>query len=102
MKIKCMGCGCIKDTKKLEVYPYPEDSIVDDAPIDPIFKLDCAPQDDVPENSTYKKVLICHECFHRLHPDMWIGSKCWKAINPIIRFEDLPVCTKEYLNKDKS
>jgi len=38
--VKCFGCGVQKDTDVLEVYPYPEDGVVDD-PIAPLLVLDC-------------------------------------------------------------
>jgi hypothetical protein len=78
-----MACGVEKDTESKEVYPYPEDGLVDD-PICPIFNLDCQ------DGRDWRCVVVCHECFHRLDPDMWISRGCWEALSPITPFEELP------------
>ena len=83
MKNQCLACGVEKDTEAKEAYPYPEDGLIDE-PIDPLFKIDCQGTND------WRKVTVCHECFHRLDADQWINEAGWKALNPITPFERLP------------
>jgi len=96
MKIKCLGCGAEKDWETLEVYPYPEEDRFITEPIQPLFCLDCVARDDVPdEHRKWRRVVVCHECIHKLDPDMWISSRCWKSINAVTTFEDLPLLYDE-------
>ena len=89
--MKCLSCGVEKDAEVNEVYPYEEDGLIHE-PIPPFFEIDCQPLEDVAEvDSRWRKVRVCHECFHRLKPDMWIGSRCWKALDPVTPFADLPL-----------
>jgi hypothetical protein len=90
MKMQCWGCGKEKDTNSLEVYSHPEDNSLTDKPIPPLFVLDCQPQEKEYGDS-FRIVVVCHECFHQLSPDMWIGSNCWKTLNPKVVFEKLPL-----------
>jgi hypothetical protein len=78
----CMGCGTEKNLDKLESYPYHEDGITD-RPIAPLMDLDCVGKTET------KRVRICHECFHKLSPDMWINQNGWEFINPVISFSEL-------------
>jgi hypothetical protein len=95
MKEKCMGCGVEKDWNILERYPYPEQGLVED-PIKPLFALDCEPWEDVPEeHRKWRRAVVCHECFHKLDPDMWISSRCWKRINAVTPFEMLPLLYRQ-------
>ncbi|RBP40565.1 hypothetical protein DES53_108272 [Roseimicrobium gellanilyticum] len=82
MKVKCMACGVEKDPLKKEVHPYPEDGIVDD-PVSPLWMLEC-------QGADWRWVMVCHHCFHKLDPDMWISDRCWRSLNPITPFEKLP------------
>lgn len=84
--VKCHGCGVEKDPAVREVYPYPEDNIVTDRPIQPVFHLDCESDDE-----DWRKVTVCHHCLHRLEPDMWISRRCWESLNPVVPFEELPI-----------
>lgn len=90
MKMRCWGCGTPKDTKVLEVYPYPEEEHLTDKPIAPLLILDCQPSSEE-EGDHFRVVVVCHECFHRLDPDMWIGSNCWKKLDPKVPFHQLPL-----------
>lgn len=82
--MKCYGCGVCKDVQKEEVYPYPDEDGITDSPISPFFVVEC-------ESSIgWKAVVVCHECFHRLQPDLWIGERCWLGINPVVPLEKLP------------
>ena len=36
-------------------------------------------------------VIVCHECFKKLDPDMWISENYWININPSIPFDKLPL-----------
>lgn len=93
MIIQCNGCGVVKNMDVLETYPYQDDDYGFSRPIDPIFTLDCSPhksfQDSSPHENNWKRVYVCHECFHKLEPDMWISQTCWESINPVVKFEDL-------------
>jgi hypothetical protein len=83
MKQKCLACGIEKDTELREVYPYPEDGLID-KPIEPLMTIDCRGSDD------WRVVTVCHACFHKLGVDMWISEAHWRDLNPIIPFEQLP------------
>jgi hypothetical protein len=89
MKQKCQACGVEKDSEIKEIYPYPDDGVIDDQPITPFFDLHCQGP-HVADVSDWRVVTVCHNCFHRLEPDMWISDNCWKALNPVIPFEQLP------------
>lgn len=87
--MKCWGCGTNKDSDVLESYPYPEEDRLTDEPIPPLFVIDVQPQEKE-DGDRYRIVVVCHECFHKLDVDMWIGSNCWRKLNPKIAFEKLP------------
>jgi hypothetical protein len=84
MKQKCLACGVEKDTNVKEIYPYPDEGIIDE-PIEPLMKIDCQ------SDSGWRVVTVCHECFHKLDPDMWISEAGWQALNPKTPFQQLPV-----------
>lgn len=83
MKQKCLACGVEKDTEIKEVYPFPEDGLIDE-PIEPLMRVDCQGTAD------WRVVTVCHTCFHKLEVDMWISESCWRSLNPITPFEHLP------------
>jgi hypothetical protein len=85
MKTKCQACGVEKDTEVLEYFPY-DHGIIKDEPIPPLLTIGCQPND----TSNFRKVTVCHSCFFKLDPDMWIGEECWKKLNPVVPFKDLP------------
>ena len=84
MKQRCLACGVEKDTDVKEMYPFPDDGIVSDKPIQPLMTFDCQGTDD------WRVVTMCHLCFHKLSPDMWISEHCWQSLNPVTPFEELP------------
>ena len=86
MKQKCLACGVEKDPALKEVYPYPQDGLIDE-PIAPLKTIDCQGPND------WRVVTVCHDCFHKLDVDMWIGEQCWRALNPITPFEELTSAT---------
>lgn len=90
--MKCYGCGIDKDLSKDEVYPYPEEDRLTTDPVPPLFVFECQSEAREPEGgSCYRAVVVCHECFHKLDPDMWIGeASCWRPLNPVVPFEKLP------------
>jgi hypothetical protein len=90
MKIKCLGCGTEKDTEVLETYPYPEDERLCDGEIEPLFVLECQAGGPGFNDEPWRVVIVCHECFRKLDPDMWISENCWKSINPVVPFDKLP------------
>ena len=81
----CMGCGVGKDPTAAERYPYPGDGVIDGRPIPPFFDLEVEP-----DAGEWRQARVCHDCFHRLGPDMWITRRGWESIGPTVRFEDLP------------
>ncbi len=85
--MKCLGCGAVKDMLAYEVYPYPEDDRLCTKPIPPLFVLECEPK----LKGSWRIVIVCHECFKKLDPDMWIGERCWEGINPVVPFGQLPL-----------
>jgi len=92
MKMQCLACGAAKDTRVPEFYPYPDDHIVSDKPIEPLFALDCQGPLLEPGDTKcdWRVVIVCHHCLHGLEPDMWISDQCWQSLNPITPFEQLP------------
>ena len=89
MKQKCLACGVEKNPSVNEIYPYPDDGIIDDRPIGPLMTLDCqGPR--VGDATDWRVVTVCHDCFHKLDPDMWISDRCWSALTPITPFDQLP------------
>jgi hypothetical protein len=88
---KCLACGSEKDRSRLEAYPYPEDHIITD-PIDPLMEIDCQgdPLNDGTGFSDFRRVVVCHQCFRKLSPDMWIGKEQWEALKPVTPFLELP------------
>lgn len=88
MKQRCLACGVEKDISIKEIYPYPDDGIIDDVPIEPLMSIDC--QGGPGPVSDWRVVTVCHGCFHKLDVDMWISERCWLSLNPITPFEQLP------------
>ena len=88
MKQKCLGCGTEKNTAVKEIYPYPDDGIVDDRPIEPLMTIDCQGP-IVGEVTDWRIVTVCHCCFHKLDVDMWISDRCWRSLDPVTPFEQL-------------
>lgn len=81
--MKCLACGIEKDVSRLEYYPYKE--LCSEDPISPILiGLECECND-----GRIRLVNVCHECFHKLDPDMWINEEEWKSINPITEINEL-------------
>jgi hypothetical protein len=91
MKQRCQACGVEKDTENEEIYPYPDelDRFEDRKPIAPFLSLDCQGP-SVDGVTDWRVVTVCHDCFHRLDPDMWISDRCWLSLNPVTPFEQLP------------
>ena len=83
--VECQACGTVRDPEALAVYPYPDDGICD-TPIPPLFELDCQPS---VAGDGFRRVHVCHECFHRLDPDMWISQDMWEWLDPVTPFADL-------------
>lgn len=95
-KMRCFGCGVEKDPNILEFYTQ-DDRLVKDEPIDPLFVL-CA-ESRIP-GIGWKHAVVCHVCFAKLDVDHWISSDCWKSINPMVAFQDLPEHTEESCGND--
>jgi len=96
MKRKCLACGAEKDTSIKEVYPYPDDDIIDDQPICPLMDIDCEGSGAWQGTAGgWRVATLCHACFHKLSikaqgVDMWISDRCWLVLDPITPFEELP------------
>jgi len=88
MKSKCLACGIEKDTSAKEVYPFPDDGIIDDEPIQPLFDVHC-------RGAAWRVATVCHQCFHKLDPDMWISESGWSFLNPVTPFAQLPILKSE-------
>jgi hypothetical protein len=88
--MKCHGCGVEKDPAVLEPCRHadPEDNCGDRL-VRPFVQLDCEPH-DFRKDGQWKQPTVCHDCFHKLEPDMWISERCWEFINPVVPFESLP------------
>ena len=84
----CHGCGVVKDRALLEPYPYHEAAISGYEPIEPLIEIDCSPR---PAEGPWRQVTVCHECCHRLDPDMWISQACWERLAPFVPFDALPL-----------
>lgn len=92
--MNCLACGADKDLTKKEFYPYEREGIVQDEAIDPLLMLDCqGPR--IPDHPKgyceFRVTLVCHVCFHKLSPDMWISKRCWEQLAPMTPYEKLPV-----------
>jgi hypothetical protein len=81
---RCHGCGIEKNPEIEEIYPYPEDGITHE-PVSPFFNLEVEPT--IP--GQWKIVNVCHQCFHKLDPDMWINERIWESIQPTTPFSKL-------------
>ena len=81
--MKCFGCGVEKDLAVLETYPF--EDVDNTEPIDPLFVVVC--------NGTHgcRACVVCHQCFHKLDPDLWINETIWSSIGPLVPYEKLPV-----------
>lgn len=80
----CHCCGAERDMSVKAVYPYHEQDHIVDHPIDPLMEM------DVDSSTASKRALMCHECFHKIGPEMWILEEHWAALNPKTAFADLP------------
>jgi hypothetical protein len=84
---KCLACGIEKDMNKFEMYPYDNDGIITEEPIQPLFEdVPCQSNTD---HSDFRVVTVCHECFHKVQPDMWMSQGEWESLNPITDFSNL-------------
>ena len=70
--------------------------LTDDA-IEPILLIECQGEDFYKD--PFKMCIVCHNCFERLDPDMWISPSGWQSLNPIIKFEDLPLVDGDGLER---
>lgn len=90
--MRCYGCGDDKDLKTLAVYPYPDDEILCDDPIEPLLVAEIQGEAD---RGDYRAAVYCHECFHRIETecgghDVWLGQNQWEGLTPLVPFADLP------------
>jgi hypothetical protein len=83
----CPCCLAVKDIDVKEVYPFPEEVRFIEDPIDPLLELDVQPAGD----GEWRRIRVCHQCFSKLDPDMWISEHCLKSIGCKTPFTDLPL-----------
>lgn len=82
----CVCCGAYKDPIVKEAYPYgDEDGIIDD-PIEPFMEIAV----DQDKGGASKAAFVCHECYHKIQPDMWIMEEHWIGFKPVVPFDKLP------------
>lgn len=86
----CHGCGVVKDLEVLEAYPWPDEDMLCAYPVEPLFPLDCSDW-----YGSWRRCTVCHSCFHRLSPDLWIDRKGWESISPTTAFTDLPLLVEK-------
>jgi hypothetical protein len=57
-----------------------------------LLNIDCQPGGGGVgfEEKNWKNVTLCHSCWHKLEPDMWTCQEHYKALNPIIPYDELP------------
>ncbi len=86
---QCQGCGVWKDPAVLELYTG--DDLHNKDPIVPLIEGIPCQSNDIGSDGfyTFRVVTVCHSCFHRLEPDMWISENCWLSLNPYVPFADL-------------
>lgn len=89
--MNCDACGVQKDDSILELYPWPDEDCIADEPIEPFFTVSCQGYLDESIISPWKQCRVCHQCFHKLSPDMWISRNGWEHLNPVVSFDDLPL-----------
>lgn len=94
---KCLACGIEKDINSREVYPYKDDCITTEEPVQPLFELECQANID---HTDFRIVTICHNCFHKVQPDMWMSQGEWESLNPVTNFNDLPKLPDKDAPKD--
>jgi len=93
MLLRCFGCGAERNTEIFELYCYEEEGMDDGEPRPPLFVIPCdytVSSSNPTLNDKSGAAVVCHECFHKLSPDMWIDRGCWESIDPLIQTEDLP------------
>lgn len=86
MTERCLACGVEKDPAVMEYFPY-DCGIDQTEPIEPLFAIDCQPTH---YGEDWRRVTVCHACFHKLGPDMWIAQAHWEALDPKVTFKELP------------
>ena len=87
MKQRCLACGVEKEMSLREVYPYTGDRIVVKEPIEPLMTIECEGSED---GNDRRAATMCHACWHKIDPDLWISQDCWVSLHPITPFEQLP------------
>mgnify|MGYP000131302893 CR=1 FL=1 len=87
--MRCDGCGAVRVPGRLETYPYPDDGIDTDDPIEPLLTV-AVVDDGGPPPRPYRQATLCHHCYHRLDPDLWASRRMWESLAPAVPFESLP------------
>lgn len=85
-RMRCFACGV---EKNLSVHEVAHSERLCDSPMTPLLAIECEGKDGF-QSDPWKTVVVCLQCFDRLHPDMWINEECWKAMDPRIPFDFLP------------
>lgn len=40
----------------------------------------------------FRRAVACLECCDRMDADMWVSRGCWDGLNPVVPYEQLPLC----------
>lgn len=83
----CDVCGIRKDMAKREAYPFRDDGLVSH-PIPPLLEFESQPSDI--ENGDWKRIWLCHNCYHLLEKDMWTSQELYESMKPVIPHDELP------------
>jgi hypothetical protein len=62
-----------------------------DEMISPLLTIECEGEGGFGSDNPFKVVTVCHRCFEKLDPDMWISENCWNSLNPVTPYDMLPV-----------
>ena len=85
---RCHACLVEKDMSVREMY-HPEDERL--KPIEPLLQLDVQPFVAENEKHGWRRVMVCHACFRKLDPDMWISDECLIKIGCKTPYDQLPL-----------
>jgi len=90
--MKCFACRAERDPHGRAMYPYPEDYIDTEKSVPQLLVLECEGE------AEFRVAVVCHDCFHKLDPDMWVSKRCWESLRPHVPYDQLP---EESEDKDK-
>lgn len=83
MSDRCQACGCALtsfDDWRVDIqehHPYLIDA------------------NGKPDRGTFRVARCCGACLDAMDVDMWTTQGAWAALNPLVPFDQLPVCEKQ-------